>query len=249
VWLSIGAGLATSFCALSSGRRLPFATFSGVVLIVLWAAFIMGAGAYYQYYGRLLTKISGIRIPVISGVRETSGGSVGFEDPDPMALAYSLASIRDGFVASGGSTNLVRERRGTAAVGPKEVLVDVGVGLAAVYVPISILRATRLVTFDGGRGFLTLTDCDTLFLDFTMVAVLAVLWRWRVAMKENLPAVVCFAALTLISAVVIAYAVTNFGTLFRLRLMIATPGWMLLLTIAGDRLAPTASERVVGART
>jgi hypothetical protein len=232
LWLSLAVGLAVSSWRSRSGR-LSFVVFGATVLLVLWGAFIEGSGAYYQYYGQLITKVTGLHIPIISGRSAAQDGS-STGGADFGELGSTLESLREGFVGSGGGTNLFRTRRGTMHRGVHEVAVDLGIGLAAVYVPISILRATSLVSFSGGKGFLTVTDVDTVFLDTSFVVVLVMMWRWRTLVAPNMPAAVCFLVWTLLSALAIAYIVTNFGTLFRLRLMIAAPTWMALLTICDD---------------
>ena len=92
------------------------------------------------------------------------------------------------------------------------------------------MRATSLVEFDGGRGLLAITDLDTIFLSMTLVAMCVMIRQTRSA-GQNLASVVFIVALAAISAVVIAYVVTNFGTLFRLRLMVATPAWLAPLAL------------------
>ncbi len=241
MWASAAAALATSWWLHKSGR-FSFFMFGALVLAVLWGAFIEGSAAYYQYYGGLITKITGVEIPILSGSGWRNDRSVAVGGANFGEVATTLESLREGFVGSGGATNLFRVRRGIGAVRVRDVAIDVGVGLAAVYVPISILRAVSLVTFDGGRGFLAVTDMDTIFLDMTVIAVFMTLWRSPVAVRRNLPVAVCFGVLTLISAAVIVYVVTNFGTLFRLRLMIVAPTWMALLTLSDDSSSAVADE-------
>ncbi|MGH7335709.1 MAG: hypothetical protein ACREKS_23755 [Candidatus Rokuibacteriota bacterium] len=106
------------------------------------------------------------------------------------------------------------------------------IGLATLFVPMSVLRSLSIVQFPGGRGLLFLTDLDTLFLDATMVVAFVLLYRrWRGA-RRQIP-YACFVLLLAgVTAVLLAYVVTNFGTLFRLRLMMAVPVWMLALAAA-----------------
>ena len=105
-------------------------------------------------------------------------------------------------------------------------------GLGLIFVPVSLLKALSIVEFSGGRGLLAITDVDTLFMDLTIAAVILVLLRRRSAVRDRLP-YVCFAAtLAIVTSVLMAYIVTNYGTLFRLRLMAAAPIWLLPLALS-----------------
>ena len=128
----------------------------------------------------------------------------------------------------------------------------VAVGLGLIFVPVSLLKALSIVDFTGGRGLLTITDADTLFMDLTIVAVLALLVRRRSAVRGQLPYVGFAAILAVAAALLMAYIVTNFGTLFRLRLLVAAPLWMLPLALStrmSRRPDTTVSASDVSSRT
>jgi hypothetical protein len=106
------------------------------------------------------------------------------------------------------------------------------------FVPISLLRATGIVNFSGGRGLLFLTDIDTLVNDLVLgVCIYFLVARYRPARWPQFVAVLTF---TLLMTLALAYVVTNFGTLFRLRLMASASVWLLPVLV---RLRP----RTVGA--
>jgi len=124
-------------------------------------------------------------------------------------------------------------------------------GLAALFVPISILTSLSFVEVAGGRGLLFLTDVDTLFMDVAIVASFVLLYRRWTTARQHLPYLCFVLLLGGITAVLMAYVVTNFGTLFRLRIMAVVPLWLVVLATADDRLTgpaadPGASLRVPG---
>jgi hypothetical protein len=85
------------------------------------------------------------------------------------------------------------------------------------------------VEVSGGRGLLFLTDVDTLFIDVTILAALVLLWmRWP-TVRRHAPYVTFTLMLGCLTALLLAYVVTNFGTLFRLRMLTVVPFWLLLL--------------------
>jgi len=229
VWTALAVAFAIAMLTERIGRRLPTSAVAFGTLAVLWGSLIVGAGAYYDFYADLIANATGVRIPIVSARR--SAPSVEIGAPDPGRLAATLTSFREGFIDSGGDTNLQRrgyhaDRRDAAGIAT-----DIGVGLGAMFVPISVLRALSLVSFSGGRGFLTVADIDTLFIDVSLLVVCALLWRARPLTRKDVVSLSFLVALTVLTAVLIAYTVTNFGTLFRLRMMVVVPAWMVPLAV------------------
>jgi hypothetical protein len=145
--------------------------------------------------------------------------------------AAPLDSARDGFVATGGGTNIVRKRTPTGNQ-TVERLMDGASGLMALFVPINILRRLSLVTIAGGRGLLVITDIETTLLDLTIAVQLWLVWRqWKRGHSD-----VLFLAFVLTLAVAVmvpmAYVVTNYGTMFRMRVMYVIPLWLAGASIA-----------------
>lgn len=184
------------------------------------------------------------------------------------AALNRVNGARRGFTNSGGGTNIVvggqsgtersefapedraprqRVRRAEALV-PETVagyLQRAAVGLATIFVPISLLQALSITNLTGGRGLLFVTDVDTLFIDLTLLATLALLYTRRDAVFRRLPYVAYLLMLGGGTAVLLAYVVTNFGTQFRLRMMAVVPLWLLLLATADRRFIPAAREEEV----
>jgi len=89
-------------------------------------------------------------------------------------------------------------------------------GAAAMVLPRVVGEVLGLFHVGGGRGFLWLTDIDTIAFDAALfLSVAVVVRRFRAARRD--PLVWMLVAFTLLIGVPLAYAVTNYGTLFRLR--------------------------------
>jgi hypothetical protein len=151
----------------------------------------------------------------------------------------TLTEAREGFVKGGGATNVV-------PVGTTSGAREVATGILVLMCPISLLQAMGVVSFTGGRGLLAVTDIDTLFLLASSMAIVGLLVRERHAIGRNIAYVAAVAVLSALLAVLMGYAVTNFGTLFRLRLMVATLIWTLPLALCARGAA--AGERPATSR-
>jgi arylamine N-acetyltransferase len=86
-----------------------------------------------------------------------------------------------------------------------------------------------------------------LYLDVTVIAVVFLLRRAWTPQRLNLPYAAFTGGMCFVMAALMAYVVTNYGTLFRLRLMVAALLWMLPLAIlrgpeAAGRPAITDAE-------
>jgi hypothetical protein len=111
-------------------------------------------------------------------------------------------------------------------------------GLGALFVPISVLQGVSGVEVPGGRGLLFLTDVDTLFIDLTIFATLVLLWTRRPEVRRHASYATFALMLGCLTALLLAYVVTNFGTLFRLRMLTVVPFWMLLLATSSAWARP-----------
>jgi hypothetical protein len=198
----------------TSGWRLGLASL--VVVILMFGVFAKGAGAYFPYYRSLGESM--IR--------------------NPSAPLRDLDRARTGFVNSGGGTSLEPLPR-SAPSRPNEVTTSPDIeltggdratrllrGTAAFFVPIWLLHALSVVSFTGGQGLLFAADIDTVVMDVSLMASLWLLVRRRPSLPM-VPLVAFVAVFSVLSVLVLAYVVTNFGTLFRLRLIAVTPVWLL----------------------
>jgi hypothetical protein len=221
------AGLIPALFAFRGPRhRVLRDLFTALLLIaLLWIPFKFGAGAYYSYYEGQAASLLGI----------SSSDRTG---PDAVWAA------RQSFTEAGGATSVISNRR---PLDPNAKMVDRSlyhaetliVGLALLFIPVSLLRWTSIVDFQGGRGLLLVTDLDTLFLDFTIAAVGIFMLRAWWPIRSNLAYFVFLLGLGFVLAALMAYVVTNFGTIFRLRLIVAMILWLLpLAAVLGARNPP-----------
>lgn len=207
------------------GRRALGALLS---MAALWLAFMLGAGPYYQRYGGMVARVvpafAIASLPSATTRVLTSGFS-----PSTAAMVApveAIESARAGFVRTPGATNLV------AADAPQDGAVwRVLRGLAATFVPISALKAAGVVEFTGGRGLLAVTDIDAIVNLVLFVAAVGLVPAWW--RKPRHASYVVYASSVAVAVLLpMAYVVTNFGTLFRLRVMAFTLVWLCLLGLA-----------------
>jgi hypothetical protein len=226
VWLAVACGFVVALWAAHPTRRLGVAAFAATMLVVLWCAFAVGADAYYPYYRDLIARTTGINLSLTA----LTGGAGRGASLGAGSLGTALTSVREGFIDSGGGTNIgSRGKRQSARF--LDVVDNVSTGIAATFVPISVLRAASLINFNGGRGLLIITDVDTLFVDATMVLIFAALYSAVPLSRNDVPSLVCLVTLFVITTGIVTYVVTNYGTLFRLRTMIAAALWLSPLTV------------------
>jgi SAM-dependent methyltransferase len=170
-----------------------------------------------------------VRTPGATSIRP--GKRVATSTPSTSAAQEPVASTPTA-VEDSAPSSITRRPTPSSRDRIKARVVAVSVGLGLIFVPVSLLKALSIVDFAGGRGLLTITDADTLFMDLTIVAVIALLARRRSAVRDQLPYVGFAVMLAVAAALLMAYIVTNYGTLFRLRLMVAAPLWMLPLALS-----------------
>jgi hypothetical protein len=191
------------------------------LLIVLWLIFLMGAGPYAEPYQSALVSVGrSLHVPLVAldaarASFSASGGATSIDGP--------AAEADDG----GGGTIDEADTSSLTTLGRLGRLVR---GCAVLWIPISALRAASIVRFSGGQGLLLVTDLDTIVIDVTVIASL---WLLAASVRRRgLSSATVFAlALGLLLSISMAYVVTNYGTLFRLRLMAMAPFWMLPVMI------------------
>jgi hypothetical protein len=223
VMIALVGMVLTVFAFRGPWHRIPTDLLVALVLVgLLWIPFKFGAGTYYSYY---VTQAAGL---------------VGISPKAQTGLAAVVAA-RQSFSEAGGATNIISMRK---PLDPNAGMLerclyhaeDLSVGLALLVIPVSLLRWTSIVDFQGGRGLLLVTDVDTLFLDSTIVAVGIFMLRAWWPIRSNLAYFVFVLGLGLALAVLMGYVVTNFGTIFRLRLIVAMILWLLpLAAVLGAR--------------
>ena len=231
----VGAALAitlAAFVVLSPRwRTVRVAALSAATLFVVWLGVVYGAAQYYPYYrdaakstldavtGRVFAPLLTVTSPPCarpSWNREAP--SLHRECPhDARRILDAPRRHRPRGIRTASRGN-ARRRARARQIGERRSL-----GVAAIFVPISLLKAAHVVEIDGGRGLLFVTDLDTLFLDATVIAVAWLLIRERRALgRDRAYLCVCLVLFALVT-LMIAYVVTNFGMLVRLRLIALVP--------------------------
>jgi hypothetical protein len=106
-------------------------------------------------------------------------------------------------------------------------------GLTVVFIPHAVASPLGLVHVAGGRGLWWFADAETLVFDAVAVlALLAVITAFRTHKLRN-PLLWQLLALVIVLTLALAYAVTNFGTLFRHREMVFVA--LLGIALSGAR--------------
>ena len=164
-------------------------------------------------------------------------------EPPPTPPASGSASVRVVEV-SGDRENAAKAIPSTA----RDHLRTLAFGLGVVFVPVSMLKAMAGVQFSGGRGLLSIADVDTVFLDLASLVVLALLWQRRRGIRDRAPVALFGVTLSVTTAVLLGYVVTNFGTLWRMRPLVMVPLWIAIIALSPQtKGSPAASKEPVGA--
>lgn len=197
-----------------------------VILLVLWAGFRAGAGAYYPYYEHIAREAVSWTLSPTSQLDEARAAFVATGGATSIASTKaSSPTVSHGLARSGASSEPARSGAPPEPA-PLALFKRLVIGSAAIFVPISIARALSLVRFNGGRGLLFVTDIDTIFMDVLILSALYLTFAANPRFWTR-PVIVFVLLLVVMTALPMAYVVTNFGTLFRLRLLVAVPLWLL----------------------
>jgi hypothetical protein len=203
----VAAATHNVIAAASKEQRLRDAFRDGALVAWLWIAFVAGAGPYAWPYESAILSFVGL----------------------PSIAMKSLDSARSGFASSGGATTLAGEEpvdeSTTFALSGAGRIGRLLRGLAVFFVPVTALAAASIVRFSGGQGLLGITDLDTVAIDFTIASAVALLLSHK---RDPPGSAITFAlVLGLLLTASMAYVVTNYGTLFRLRIMAVAPFWIV----------------------
>lgn len=109
------------------------------------------------------------------------------------------------------------------------------VGVALFFLPTFVLDAALGIAVPSGRGLLAVADVDSLFLNASLIALIALGWQRRHLMRRRLPFVVFCATTAAVTVVLVGYVVTNYGTLWRMRPMAMVPLWLIALALSPGR--------------
>lgn len=117
-------------------------------------------------------------------------------------------------------------------------------GLSVLFVPITILRQLSLLPIVAGGGLMAASDLDTMAMDVSLLLLLQLLWQRRHALGHYDRFVAFGLLLSAATALLLAYVVTNFGTLWRMRSIVAIPIWTLAIALSphSTAMAPATDD-------
>ena len=229
---------------------------TGVLLLMLGGLTLGARPVVEALLPRLGVTHTGAAGAVVDAARSAAGAVT--------SLFSRPATARVGFLRSGGGTNIVVPVTGepraavadsTAPVSedvaraiprsPVEHLRAIGTGLLVLAVPISLVQRLLDINMAGGRGLLVVSDVDTLFTTGTALLMLGLLWTRRRDVADRWPVVLFLLVLAAVTATLLAYTVTNFGTIWRIRTLAVVPVWLLAITL----LERTTARRVMSPST
>jgi hypothetical protein len=160
----------------------------------------------------------------------------------PVTLTWILPQVRENLAKLGGGT-MIRTPDGA----PDSHAERLGSGALAAFVPRTLLARFELLEIGGGRNLWIFADVDTLFFDAVLLASIVLCFRRRPAS----PVFWLIATAMVLTGASLLYVMPNFGTLFRLRLVLLTGCALLPLAwrsgaekMSGQVLDPADADHV-----
>jgi hypothetical protein len=254
LFAAIGVTYAACVLAGVPSRRRAVAQ-AAVVLPALALTIVLGAeGGYPLFLRNLIVGAVGIPnvvvvhpAPIATGLEELDrrrdaidkyGGNSMLSRRGRKTRSDSFPAAKadaDSFpAAKAGADGLPAAATGSDGV-PAETetagrLKGIAVGLGAVFLPSPVIGKLAGVDLQISTVARLIADADTVMFD---VMAALILWLVIVNRREtSLPPLVFGLVLAVLVAVPLAYVMTNFGTLIRLRLLVAAPLWTLMLALA-----------------
>jgi hypothetical protein len=227
-YYAVLALIATAAAALVQALRRPFSlpTFAatGLWLLLLAQVIPIAAGPYLP--------------PWVRGALRPAPATVATIAAAPQEAVAQVAEARAGAERVGGATAI-------EVPGPPSVARRLVAGIAAMWLPRFVGNELGVVQLTGGRGFWLIADLDTLLFTVVMAGSLvltgAALRRGARFTGATLPLL----SVTVVLAGLLVYQSANFGTLFRLRAMVAVGFLLLPFTVRH----PSEPARVPPARS
>jgi len=233
LWIAIAATYAGCLTAGIPSRRRAWMQ-AAVVLPALALVITFGAEGNYARFVRAM--IASLPEAVLERRAPLAHGGID-----------ELDRRREAIDDYGGNSMLSRRSEtdvpaGTADSAAPSRLEGLAVGLSAVVVPSSLLGRVAGVDLRIGSSARLIADADTLVFD---VIAAMILWMVIVNRRDvSLPPLLFGVLLAVLVALPLAYVMTNYGTLIRLRLLVAAPIWLVTLALAPRFAARRAPGRI-----
>ena len=266
LWAAIAVTYAGCFMTGVPARRRAAAQAAIALPMLALAIAFCAEGNYPRFVWSLIVRVPEAVVehqtPIpIDGVQEFDrrrkaieeyGGNSMLIRPREKAGSASLHKEKAGSPSlpteTTGSASLPAETTGSASP-PAETegtgrLEGIAIGLGAVLLPSAVIGRLAGIDLHVSTAARLIADADTLVFD-----VLAALILWVVIVNRretSSPPLVFGLVLALLVALPLAYVMTNFGTLVRLRLLVAAPIWLLTLALAPGLAGSRAPSQAPG---
>jgi hypothetical protein len=235
LWLAIAVTYAGCIIAGLPPRR-RFVTQAAAVLPALAIVIALGAEGNYPRFVR--SVIVSVPSAVLTGQAPLAHGGIDELDRrreaiddyggNSMLTRPSVPAVAESAPAQPAGAE-APPAEPAAAEAPSR-LRGIAVGVGAMLLPGPLLGPLTGVDLHLGAASRLIAEADTLFFD---VSAALVLWMAFVNRRRaSRPPLVFSVALAVLVALPLAYVMTNYGTLIRLRLLVSVPLWLLTLALA-----------------
>jgi hypothetical protein len=224
MWLAMAVTYAGCVMAGVPSRRRT-AVQAAVVLPVVALVMAFGLEPNYPRFARRI-------------VASIPGALLGHRAPEANGGLDELDRRREAIDNYGGNSMLTRA--GSTETAGSGRLEGLAVGLGGLLIPSTVLEPLAGVNLDIGTSARLISDVDTMVFDLTAAVIL---WVMIVNRRQIAPVPLLFGLVLAVAvALPLAYVMTNYGTLIRLRLMVSAPIWLLTLALApGFAVRPSPS--------
>ncbi|HEU4886342.1 MAG TPA: hypothetical protein VFV49_00540 [Thermoanaerobaculia bacterium] len=215
-----------------TARRRGWALAAGAVLFVLLAQAVRFGGLEMpRQIARILDPVTAFR-------------------SEPAAVTRLVEKARRGFDKTPGGTTIAPGPSVASTPIPQTIADRMITGFSAMFLPRFLAQSLGLIRVGGGRGFWLFAEVDTIVFDLLLLYVVVHCMRaLRDGSARATPLFVLLILVFAITAGLMIYTITNFGTLFRLRLILYAVAVVTPVTLRKrerEENATSAGERYEG---
>ena len=227
------------------------------VAVMVWSAFaIFGVLTVLSTHRRAWAVVANVMLFLLLAYAVRLGGGTDIPLPvgrvlnpkavatwRPSAVVAQVGHAREGFETTKGATRILAARpvetsgpRLTPAPrepSPQPFFRRIISGFAAMFLPHHVAQAFGIIRVGGGRGLRLFVELDTLVFDLVLLFAIVYCAGMLIGSRAQItPLFVLLLLVFVMLAGPMIYAVTNFGTLFRLRQMLYVIAAILPVTLA-----------------